>query len=76
MLASLRKRGIATELYPDAAKMKKQMSYANQRGIPYVAVIGESEMEKGVISLKDMNSGQQETLSPEALYGRLSERPA
>ncbi len=76
LLASLRKRGIATELYPDAAKMKKQMSYANQRGIPYVAVVGESEMEKGVISLKDMNSGQQETLSPEALYGRLSERPA
>lgn len=57
--AQARRAGIATEVYPDAAKMKKQMSYANAQGIPFVALIGETEMAAGKITLKDMRSGEQ-----------------
>jgi histidyl-tRNA synthetase len=72
VLADLRSHGIASELYPDAAKMKKQMSYANARKIPFVALAGEQEMEEGVLTLKEMESGKQERLSPAELIQRLS----
>ncbi len=54
-----RRAGIKTEVYPDAVKMKKQMSYANAQAVPYVALVGESEMQEGVIALKNMQSGEQ-----------------
>lgn len=61
----LRAAGIACELYPDVAKLKKQMNYANTMGIPYVALIGESEAADGTITLKDMAAGTQTTLTPD-----------
>ena len=60
LLQQLRKEGKKVELYPEAAKIKKQMDYANKRGIPYVAIIGESELQKGTYILKNMLTGEQE----------------
>ena len=60
---SLRGAGISAEIYPDAAKMKKQMEYANRRAIPYVAIIGSNELEQGVVTLKNMTSGEQTTVA-------------
>ena len=59
----LRQAGIRTEVYPDSAKMKKQMSYANTLGVPYVALVGETEMQSGLISLKNMTTGEQTQLT-------------
>ena len=67
LAARLRKAGIATEVYPDAVKMKKQMSYANAQQVPFVALVGESEMEQGVVTLWDMQKGEQQTVSVEQL---------
>ena len=61
--ATMRKAGIKTEIYPETAKMKKQMSYADNKKIPYVIFIGESEIENNTITIKNMVSGQQETIS-------------
>jgi histidyl-tRNA synthetase len=72
VLDLLRRRGIASELYPDPARMKKQMGYAHQRGIPFVAMAGEQEISDGVVTLKEMESGNQERLTPEELVKRLS----
>ena len=60
---ALRRAGISAELYPDAAKMKKQMNYANDRLIPYVAIVGENEVRTDTIALKNMVTGEQQTLS-------------
>ncbi len=68
---ALRQAGVAAELYPDAAKMKKQMSYANDLAIPYVAIVGESELAEGKITLKDMAKGEQEQLSIEEIIERM-----
>ena len=59
IMSSLRNSDIATEIYPEAAKMKKQMEYANRRGIPYVVIIGSEELASGVATVKDMRSGEQ-----------------
>ena len=59
-VAECRKAGIRTEIYPDAAKMKKQMQYANAREIPFVALAGESEMAAGIFTLKNMQTGEQQ----------------
>lgn len=67
----LRSKGISCELYPDAAKMKKQMGYANDNNIPYVAIIGESELTEGKITLKCMESGEQEKLTIEEIISKL-----
>ena len=72
ILGRLRKSGIASELYPDQAKMKKQMSYANTREIPFVALVGEQEIKDGMLTLKEMETGKQERLTPEQLVERLS----
>lgn len=64
-LAGLRAKGIKAELYPDAAKMKKQMAYANGVGVRYVAIVGSQELEEGMITIKDMESGEQQKLTPE-----------
>lgn len=62
-LRDLRKAGINSELYPDAAKMKKQMNYANKKGIPYVVLVGENEMNTGLLTVKNMNDGTQSNLT-------------
>ncbi len=59
----VRQAGIPCDVYPEPAKMKKQMSYANARNVPYVAIIGESERENGVVSLKNMTSGSQQNVT-------------
>lgn len=64
MIKEMRALGIACELYPDAAKMKKQMAYANATEVPFVAMVGADEMEHGVLSLKNMVTGEQVTLTP------------
>jgi histidyl-tRNA synthetase len=72
ILGRLRKSGIASELYPEQAKMKKQMAYADKREIPFVALVGEQEVKDGVVTLKEMETGKQERLSPDELVKRLS----
>ncbi|HPF93233.1 MAG TPA: histidine--tRNA ligase [Tenuifilaceae bacterium] len=62
IIQQLRSAGISAELYPDAAKMKKQFDYANKKNIQYVAIVGESEMQKGEVSVKNMATGNQETV--------------
>jgi histidyl-tRNA synthetase len=62
-LQKVRKSGIAAEIYPDGAKIKKQMEYANRRGVPTVVVIGETEIETGKLTVKTMATGEQTTLS-------------
>jgi histidyl-tRNA synthetase len=59
MLMQLRARGISSELFHEPAKMDKQMKYANKRGIPYVIIMGESEIQEGVLSVKNMITGEQ-----------------
>ena len=71
LAAEARRAGIATEVYPDAAKMKKQMSYANARNIPYVALVGETEMQHGKVTLKNMQTGEQALLSINELVDRI-----
>ena len=68
----LRKAGIRTEIYPDSAKMKKQMSYANTLGVPFVALVGESEMQSGLISLKDMTTGEQSQLTVDDMIAKIN----
>ncbi len=63
LAAELRKVGIRTEIYPDAAKIKKQMSYADEKKIPYVAIVGEEEIKKKKILLKNMHTGEQNIMS-------------
>ncbi|MDR1005202.1 MAG: histidine--tRNA ligase [Prevotellaceae bacterium] len=67
VLTQVRAAGIRAELFPDAAKMKKQMSYANAKQIPFVAIVGEDEMNAGKVTLKNMETGDQLLLTPEAL---------
>lgn len=71
VISRLRKEGISAQLYPDAAKMKKQMNYANSEGVRYVAIIGEDELAKGTITLKDMESGEQVTVTESELIEKL-----
>lgn len=67
VVAKARQNGIRTEMFPDAAKMKKQMAYANANAIPYVALAGDDEIQKGVVTLKNMETGEQEQVTPEQL---------
>ena len=67
ILAQVRAAGISAEIFPDAVKMKKQMSYANQKQIPYVAIVGETEMAQGKVMLKNMQTGEQQLLGPDEL---------
>lgn len=67
LLQQLREAGVRTELYPDNAKMKKQMKYANDKQIPFVVMIGEEEMSSGKLSVKNMESGEQSKISIEQL---------
>ena len=67
VVAKAREAGIRTEIFPDSTKMKKQMSYANAKEIPYVALAGENEIAEGKLTLKNMTSGEQELVTPEEL---------
>ena len=67
VLAEARNAGIRAEIYPDSAKMKKQMSYANDKNIPFVAIVGENEMNEGKLTLKNMTTGEQSLVTPEEL---------
>ncbi|MDE5895911.1 MAG: histidine--tRNA ligase, partial [Muribaculum intestinale] len=69
---TLRAAGIAAEVYPDMVKMKKQMAYADAMRIPFVAIIGETELESGTVTIKDMEAGNQESVSLDDLVARLS----
>ena len=66
-VAKAREAGIRTEIFPDSSKMKKQMSYANAKQIPFVALAGENEMTEGKLTLKNMLTGEQQLLTPEQL---------
>ena len=72
LLQKLRENGINSEIYPESAKMKKQMTYANNKNIPWVILVGENEMEKGVLNVKDMQSGDQSEMKFEELLQKLS----
>ncbi len=71
VVAQVRQAGICAELFPDAAKMKKQMAYANAKHIPFVVLAGESEMAEGKVTLKDMETGEQTLLTTEELVSAL-----
>jgi len=70
-LGKVRAAGISAEIYPEPAKMKKQLKYANDRSVPYVVLAGETEMQENKLSLKNMATGEQESLSLEALIQKL-----
>lgn len=72
IVSRLRRAGIRCELYPEAAKMKKQMSYADSNHIPFVAIVGENEMQAEKISLKDMTTGEQVSLTAEEVIQKLT----
>ena len=63
ILPEFREAGIETEIYPDQAKLKKQMSYANVKGIPFVALVGENEIIKNILTIRDMETGMQKELT-------------
>ena len=71
IINKVRSQGIRAEIFPDAAKMKKQMSYANAKQIPFVVLAGENEMNAGKVTLKNMETGDQSLLSTEELIDRL-----
>ena len=71
-LEELRNKGIAAEIYPDAAKMKKQFAYADSNNIPYVIIVGESEMKEGNLTLKDMKTGEQQPITFNELLEKLA----
>ena len=71
LISKLRDKGVAAEIYPDAGKMKKQMEYANRRGIPYVVIIGSEELQRSVATLKNMCTGEQREVSFDELVAAL-----
>ncbi len=71
LMKRLRAEGISAELYPDAAKMKKQLSFASAAGVPFVAIIGDSELASGNVTVKNMATGEQTTLSADAFIEML-----
>lgn len=73
MVAAARKAGIRTEMYPDSVKMKKQMSYANAKQIPFVALAGDNEMAEGKVMLKNMTTGEQQLVTSEELIKNITE---
>ena len=72
VLNTLRKKGINSELYPDEAKMKKQFRYADKKGILFVAIIGPDETQRNIVSLKNMATGEQQSLTVDELIRKLS----
>ncbi len=73
VLRQLRQAGINSELYPDQTKMKKQLDYANAKSIPWVVLIGSDEMASGQLALKNMQTGEQQSVPVEGLIGKVSQ---
>ena len=71
IINKVRARGIRAEIFPDAAKMKKQMSYANAKQIPYVVLAGENEIAEGKVTLKNMETGEQQMVTPDELIEKV-----
>lgn len=71
VLSSLRQAGIASEIYPDTGKLKKQLEYANRKSVAYALVIGPEEMESGLLGLRDMENGSQQKLSLENILSAM-----
>ena len=71
IVSAIRAKGISAEIFPDPIKMKKQMSYANAKGIPFVALAGENEIKEGMLTLKNMKTGEQKLLSPQGLVNEI-----
>ena len=67
VMAQARQAGVRCEIYPDSAKMKKQMGYANAKAVPFVAIVGENEMNEGKVTLKNMATGEQSLLTPDEM---------
>ncbi len=72
IMRTLRDSGIATEIYPEPAKMKKQMEYANRRSIPYVVIIGSNELQNGQATVKNMRTGEQSAVAFDAIRDMLA----
>lgn len=72
IMRTLRDSGIATEIYPEPAKMKKQMEYANRRSIPYVVIIGSNELQNGQATVKNMRTGEQSAVAFDAICDMLA----
>ena len=72
IMRTLRDHGIATEIYPEPAKMKKQMEYANRRSIPYVVIIGSNELQNGQATVKNMRTGEQNAVAFDAICDMLA----
>ncbi len=72
LLQQVRAAGINAELYPEAAKMKKQMSYADDKKIPFVVLVGSEEIKSGLLSVKNMQSGEQEKISVGELIKKIT----
>ena len=71
IVAQVRAAGISAEIFPSSVKMKKQMNYANDKQVAYVAIVGENEMNEGKITLKDMTTGEQSMLTAQELIEKL-----
>ena len=71
LLSKVRAAGISSEIFPDSAKMKKQMTYANNKNIPFVAIIGETELAEGKVMLKNMTTGEQKLVDCEELIATI-----
>ena len=72
LLRQVREAGISAELYPDAVKMAKQFKYADDKAIPFVAIIGENELKQGIVTVKDMKTGEQKAVKQEELLALLA----
>ncbi len=72
LAAALRAQGVSVELYPDAAKLKKQFDYAERKAIPFLSITGASEMEQGVVNLKNLSSGEQKSFAKDDIEGILA----
>ena len=72
-IKKLREYGVNAELYPDDAKMKKQMNYANKRDIPFVVIVGEEEMKNNLFALKNMKTGEQNKVDIDSLTSKLKQ---
>jgi histidyl-tRNA synthetase len=70
-LSALRAKGVNAEIYPEPTKMKKQMSYADNKRIPYVAIVGETEMNDSKVMLKNMKTGEQGLVSLDELIVKI-----
>ena len=75
LLQQIRNAGISAEIYPSSAKLKKQMAYADDKNIPYVILIGSDEMESGLLTLKNMKTGEQQKATVEEIISLLLNRP-